>query len=399
MKKKLLFVIESLNCAGAEKSLTTLLNLIDYSKYEVDLQLFAVEGEFLELLPEEVNVLSELEYFKYCNKSIASCMKNIFSLTNIKMMLSRLHYSMRIRMKDGNNADKAVMFWKCCKQRFETSLKQYDVAIAYAQGTPTFYVVDKVNAKKKIAWVNTVYRPEGKTKQYNIKEYKKYDTINCVSDAVAELFREDFSELKDKVSIIYDIMDKDFILKMANMKSDAKEDMQKGKYKLLTIGRLDPNKGYDIAIEAARFLKEKNIDFCWYVLGKGEEYSKIKELIKENELEKYFILLGVRSNPYPYIQEADIYIQTSRFEGFGLAIAEARMLNTPVVATNFEAIYHQIVHEKNGLIVEMNGNNVADAIIRLMNDKQLYDVMVNNLQKEQKGNSKELEKFYNLLGE
>lgn len=399
MKKKLLFVIESLNCAGAEKSLTTLLNLIDYSKYEVDLQLFAVEGEFLELLPEEVNVLPELEYFKYCNKSIASCMKNIFSLTNIKMMLSRLHYSMRIRMKDGNNADKAVMFWKCCKQRFKTSLKQYDVAIAYAQGTPTFYVADKINAKKKIAWVNTVYRPEGKTKQYNIKEYKKYDTINCVSDAVAELFREDFSGLKNKVSIIYDIMDKDFILKMANMKSDAKEDMQKGKYKLLTIGRLDPNKGYDIAIEAARFLKEKNIDFCWYVLGKGEEYSKIKELIKKNELEKYFILLGVRSNPYPYIQEADIYIQTSRFEGFGLAIAEARMLNTPVVATNFEAIYHQIVHEKNGLIVEMNGNNVADAIIRLMKDKQLYDVMVNNLQKEQKGNSKELEKFYNLLGE
>lgn len=399
MKQKLLFVIESLNCAGAEKSLTTLLNLIDYSKYEVDLQLFSITGEFLELVPKEVNILSQLEYFEFCRKSMSSCIKKIYSINTIKKVLSRICYSVKLRIKKGNNSDKAVMFWSACKGRFEKSSKQYDVAIAYAQGTPTFYVADKVNAKKKIAWVNTVYRPEGKTKKYNITKYKEFETINCVSDAVADLFRKDFPEFENQISVIYDIMDKDFILKMANMKSDVKKDMQKAKYELLTIGRLDPNKGYDLAIEAAKILKERQIDFCWYVLGKGEEYDKINEAIKYNNLEKNFILLGVRSNPYPYILQSDIYIQTSRFEGFGLAIAEARMLNIPVISTNFEAVYHQIVHEQNGLITDMDGKDIADAIIKLVNDHELYNKIVSNLEKEEKGNSSELNKFYALLGE
>lgn len=399
MKQKLLFVIESLNCAGAEKSLTTLLNLIDYSKYKVDLQLFSITGEFLELVPKEVNILSQLEYFEFCRKSMSSCIKKIYSINTIKKVLSRICYSVKLRIKKGNNSDKAVMFWSACKGRFEKSSKQYDVAIAYAQGTPTFYVADKVNAKKKIAWVNTVYRPEGKTKKYNITKYKEFETINCVSDAVADLFRKDFPEFENQISVIYDIMDKDFILKMANMKSDVKKDMQKAKYELLTIGRLDPNKGYDLAIEAAKILKERQIDFCWYVLGKGEEYDKINEAIKYNNLEKNFILLGVRSNPYPYILQSDIYIQTSRFEGFGLAIAEARMLNIPVISTNFEAVYHQIVHEQNGLITDMDGKDIADAIIKLVNDHELYNKIVSNLEKEEKGNSSELNKFYALLGE
>ncbi len=399
MKQKLLFVIESLNCAGAEKSLTTLLNLIDYSKYEVDLQLFSVAGEFLELVPEEVNILPELDYFAYCNLPMSQCIKSVSSFTKLKMLLSRIHYSLRIRMKKGNNADKAVMFWKCCEHSFDKLPKEYDVAIAYAQGTPTFYVADKVKAKKKMAWVNTVYRPQGKTKKYNVEEYKKFQMINCVSDAVAEEFQKDFHQFRNQISIMYDIMDKNFILKMAKMKSNAKSDMQKGQYKLLTIGRLDPNKGYDIAIDAAKILRENGINFCWYVLGKGEEYQKIKELIKKNRLEEYFILLGVRSNPYPYILESDIYIQPSRFEGFGLAIAEARMLNRPVISTNFEAVYHQLTHEKNGLITDMNGHSVAGAIMRLIDNKELYQKIESNLKKEEKGNSDELKKFYKMLGE
>ena len=147
MKQKLLFVIESLNCAGAEKSLTTLLNLIDYSKYEVDLQLFSIAGEFLELVPEEVNILPKLDYFEYCNLPMSQCIKSVFSFTKLKMLLSRIHYSIRIRIKKGNNADKAVMFWKCCEHSFDKLPKEYDVAIAYAQGTPTFYVADTPPAR------------------------------------------------------------------------------------------------------------------------------------------------------------------------------------------------------------------------------------------------------------
>ena len=129
----------------------------------------------------------------------------------------------------------------------------------------------------------------GKTlKEAGIRTARKGEKADiCVSDAVAEEFQKDFYQFRNHISIMYDIMDKNFILKMAKMKSNVKSDMQKGQYKLLTVGRLDPNKGYDIAIDAAKILRENGINFCWYVLGKGEEYQKIKELIKKNRLEEY----------------------------------------------------------------------------------------------------------------
>ena len=123
--------------------------------------------------------------------------------------------------------------------------------------------------------------------------------------------------------------------------------------RILTIGRLANQKGYDIALEACKKLKEKGINFRWYVLGKGPLKEEIEKYIIKNNLSKHFILLGVEANPYPFIKNTDIYVQTSRFEGFGLALAEARMLNVPIVTTRFDAVYNQMIDGKNGLVVDM----------------------------------------------
>lgn len=111
-----------------------------------------------------------------------------------------------------------------------------------------------------------------------------------------------------------------------------------------------------------------------------------------------FILLGVKSNPYPFIKNADIYVQTSKFEGFGLAIAEARLLNVPVVTTRFDAVYNQMVEGKNGLVVDMNGDAVYRGILKLINDHELRERIITYLKNEKKGNIEELEKFYQLIG-
>ena len=153
-----------------------------------------------------------------------------------------------------------------------------------------------------------------------------------------------------------------------------------------------------MALDACKILKEKGINFRWYALGKGPLKSDIEEYIKKHELEEYFVLLGVKANPDPYIKDADIYVQTSRFEGFGLAIAEARMLNTPVVTTEFDAVYNQIVQGKNGLVVDMNSKSIADGILKLINDTELRNSIIDYLKKEKKGNTEELEKFYKLIG-
>ena len=168
--------------------------------------------------------------------------------------------------------------------------------------------------------------------------------------------------------------------------------------RILTVGRLANQKGYDIALESCKMLKKKGIDFRWYSLGIGPLKEEIEEYIKNNDLKDEFKLLGVRANPYPYIKNCDIYVQTSKFEGFGLAIAEARMLNKPVVTTRFDAVYNQMIDRKNGLVVDMDAKGVTEGILELINNNELYNSIVEYLKTEKKGNIEELDKFYELIG-
>lgn len=396
MKKRLLFAIDSLHCAGAEKSLVTLLSMLDYSKYEVDLQLFGYGGEFEKILPKEVNLLKPLKYTNFAEQSMINSLKSCNKIDNIRMLCSRIKYSTKIRFGKLTNAQKARVYWQSVNNVIENNNKIYDIAISYAQGIPTFYVSDKIIANKKFAWVNVSYRLEDKDKEFQSKYYDKYNKIVAVSNSAKEVFLETFPKYKNKIEIIYDINNFNFILKMSDM-----EDVYKDNFdgiKLLTIGRLDNQKGYDMALDACKILKEKGINFRWYVLGKGPLKSDIEEYIKKHELEEYFILLGVKANPYPYIKESDIYVQTSRFEGFGLAIAEARMLNTPVVTTEFDAVYNQMIQGKNGLVVNMNSESIANGILELINNVELRSSIIEYLKEEKKDNAEEIEKFYKLIG-
>ena len=167
--------------------------------------------------------------------------------------------------------------------------------------------------------------------------------------------------------------------------------------RILTIGRLAYQKGYDMAIEAAKILKDKNIKFKWYVIGEGSLKDELRELVKNNGLEKEFIFMGTFVNPYPFIKQCDIYCQPSRFEGFGLAIAEARLLNKPVVATNFEIVHDQITNNVNGLISDMNSESIAKSLMELINDKDLSYRIIEKLKDEKVGTEEEINKIYELI--
>jgi glycosyltransferase involved in cell wall biosynthesis len=395
MKKNLLFVIDSLECAGAEKSLVTLLNLLDYSKFDVDLVLFAHGGLLEELVPYEVNVLNPFQYTEFTRLGLKDALIQSLKDSKFLMLYSRIKYSTSIRKKKYSNAQKARIFWQSVSNVIEENPKTYDIAISYAQGVPTFYVAEKVKAKKKFAWVNVSYRLDEKDKLFQKRYYDQYNKIVAVSDSTKEILLETFPYYSHKVDVIYDINNPEFISDMAAI-GDKHDDQFDG-IKILTIGRLAHQKGYDIALEACKKLKEKGINFKWYALGKGPLESDIEEYIKQHDLSKHFILLGVKANPYPYIKNSDIYVQTSRFEGFGLAIAEARMLNIPVVTTRFDAVNSQMVDGKNGLVVDMNPNAVCEGILRIINDNKLRYHINKYLKNEKKGNTEEILKFYQLM--
>ena len=136
--------------------------------------------------------------------------------------------------------------------------------------------------------------------------------------------------IKD-AGVIKDIIDASFAKRMARWSSTVLTDMSNGKNKILTVGRLSDKKGQDLAIQAAELLKNANVDFVWYFVGDGETKNLLSKMILELHLENNVVLLGGRSNPYPYFENCDIYVQPSRSEGFGISLAEAKLFGKPIM--------------------------------------------------------------------
>lgn len=392
-KKNILFVINSLHCGGAEKSLISMLTTFDYAKYNVDLQMFNPQGMFLDLLPKEVNVLPQIDYLRYCGLSMYEKIKKM----NLRFLCTYLKTSFGLRMEKSNlELHPAQKYWKYCHNAINESKKIYDTAIAWGQGNPTHYVAEKVNAKKKIAFINADYEAVGHDKKFDYKYYEQYDYIAVVSEGLKEIMRQVFPDMERKLKTIYDINNKELIERMSLVENPFVGVEEKI---LVTVGRLEKPKGYDIAAEACRLLKESGICFKWYIVGEGSERSNIEQDIEKFGIQEQLILVGAKENPYVYMKNADVYVQTSKYEGFCLTVGEAKILNIPVVSTNFEVIHNQIVSEENGLIVDMDAKAVADGIKRMLLDNALRKRIICNLQKEKKGNIEEIEKLYCILEE
>lgn len=382
MKKRLLFVIDSLHSGGAEKSLVSLLSLIDYNNFDVDLLLFKKSGLYLPLVPKQVNILDIPNYFKNSNKEF-------------KNKIAKIKNSILIRIPNYKNKyHGAQITAKNILKVVDRQSTKYDVAIAYSQGFPTYYVADKVEATKRICWINTDYKKAGYNPKFDRKYYEKYNYIVAVSEKNKEILEEVYPEFKDKIRVIYDIISTQLVREMAD-EGEGFSDNFEG-IRILTIGRHVYLKGYDMAIDAAKILKDNRVDFRWYSIGEGTLTGELKNKVKEYDLEDKFIFLGTFTNPYPFIKECDIYCQPSRFEGFGMAIAEAKILNKPSVVTNFDIAYEQIKHNKNGILVNMNPKEIAIGIKKLINS-ELKEKIVNNLKIEELGTELEIDKLYRLI--
>ncbi len=392
MKKRVLFVIDSLHSGGAEKSLVSLLSLFDYENYEVDLLTFKEGGLYVPLLSENVRLIDSPDIFSKMKLSILDLIKR----KDFKFALWRVNTSITLRYKPKVRKIKhgAQLMWTRLDNVIPKLEKEYDVAIAYSQGTPTYYVSEKIVSKKKLCWVNTDYSKAGYSKEFDRKYYKKFNYIIAVSEKNREILKNVYPEFEGKIKVVYDIISSKLVRNLS-LKSKGYEDEFSG-VRILTIGRHVYLKGYDMAIEAARLLKEEGINFRWYSIGEGILTSKLKQKVKQYRLSENFIFLGTFTNPYPFIKECDIYCQPSRFEGFGMAIAEAKMLNKPSVVTKFDVAYDQINNNKNGVLVEMSPNSIANGIKKVMNTN-FKNIIIDNLTVEKLGSEKEINKIYELI--
>ena len=392
MKKDILFIMNNLNCGGAEKALVSLLQTMDYNKYNVDLLLFKKEGIFLNSVPKEVNLLEEPFGYNYFDMSIKNAILGCIKKFRFDIAINRLLAGLIFKTEKSRVICEQKV-WKYISRGIKSLNKQYDVAIGYLEKNPIYYCVEKVNANKKIGFIHNDYEKLGMNPDIDIKYFDKLDNIITVSEGCAEVLKQTFPQHKSKIQVMYNIISPKVIHKMAS--EDISID--KEKINIVSVGRLNYQKGFDIAIEACGLLKKNGYNFVWNILGEGEERHKLEEMIKEHHLENVFILGGIKENPYPYIKHADIYVQPSRFEGKSIAIDEAKILNKPILVTNFSTAKDQIDDQTNGLIVDMNPESIYKGIKQLIDSEELRKKLSQNLSNEELGTEKEIEKLYNMF--
>lgn len=392
--KKLLFVINSLTIGGSEKSLVSLLNLIDFSKYTVDLFMLKTGEEFDKYIPKQVNVLPIPKYYSYLNGNklnISMMKKAKFKICRYKCSIKLILNGKLSRIKNNQQ-----IFYENQKKLLESLDKEYDVAIAYAQGFPTYFIADKVKANKKITWINCDYTATAYDKKLDKLYYDKIDKIIAVSDAGRKSIINVNRDYEEKIEVIKDIVNPKLIEAMSK---ESINELNTKELKIITVARLvEGYKGYDLAIKAAKLLNDEGYKFKWYAIGEGPDRDKIKKLILENKLDDKFILLGSRDNPYPYMRECDIYVQPSRIEGFGLTVIEAKILRKPIVCTNFSTSKELIKHEVDGLIVDINEKSILNGIKSYINHIKLKGKILENLNNQTQYNTiNEIDKFYELI--
>ena len=287
---------------------------------------------------------------------------------------------LRLNARLGIKRHGAELGWLCRRNFLPCFKSAYDVAVAYQQGFPTYYLVRKVKASKKIAWINTDMEKAGYRPRFNRPFYDCISAICTVSVALFEKLPRDGFVGKEHLSVILDTLNVNLIRKMADAPFESQNN--RGAIKLLTVGRIVPSKNFPLAVKAAEILSQKGIDFIWTIVGDGPDKDMVKNLIERNGLHGRILMVGRQVNPYPFFRDCDIYIQTSSFEGFGLTLSEAKILHKPIVTTNFPSAYDQITDGENGLITEMTPESLADGILRLIDSPALKEQLVNATRQE-----------------
>lgn len=138
--------------------------------------------------------------------------------------------------------------------------------------------------------------------------------------------------------------------------------------RIVTVGRLSVEKGQDIIPVIARKLKEQGCAFKWYLIGDGKLKNKIEQLAEENNVQHEIVLLGAQTNPYQFLKNADIYVQTSIHEGFCITLGEAKVFGMPIISTEFAGAHEQLDGHKNCLVVQRDATILCDAIMKYLKE-------------------------------
>lgn len=336
IKKNILFLIYVLLDGGAEKALMTILDNLDYSKYNVDLIVLAKEKSYLYNINENVNV-------SYMYDTIGQ------------------------------------LYGEYVNGKFNLELKkEYDIEIGFL-GLFTAWAICRFGSPnaKKITWLHSdfPFMVSGNTVEYVTDIYGRMDNIISVSDGVSKSVVDFIGDsLNSKLKRIYVPVNTSKIRKLSLESIEYK----KSKFTIMSMGRLSGEKGFDRLIKAHKKLIDEGIDHELIILGSGGEEVNLRKLVKNLGLEESCKLVGYQKNPYPWVKMCDIFVSPSHTEALPLAIIDAMILEKPIVATDTHGS-RALFKDKLGMMVSNSEDGLYYGLRLMILNQDIRDLYIRNL--------------------
>ena len=358
--KHILFINGHLNTGGVERSLVDVLKHMDYEKYAVDLLLLEDTGDYVSELPPEVKTRFRDIHHTYGGfaSSIRQC------ITAHDWMCLRLRMLFLLRKILGSRALKPAAALLLGEH-------YYDCVIAFRPGICSDLAAYSVQADRKITWWH-----HG---EFNVDcaaygdMCSKMNAVAVVSQSCKAMLQEKLPELESKLVCIPNMLDAVAIGQKAG-NSPYTGDM----LHIVSVGRLAPEKHFENIIPVAKALRDMSTDFVWHIVGDGSEQARLESLIVENDLKDHVILEGSKTNPYPYMKYADLFVHPSYIESQGLTVLEAMTLGVPCVVTKSRGPCEFIVDGVNGLLTEQVPEDLTAKVFEILKNHALYQRIKEN---------------------
>lgn len=382
MKKNILFVVDNLKMGGVTKVLINMLKSLDNSDYNIDLLVLHYYKDMLIDLPDNIKIIKGSKYFHIVDQNLKSLLVN----KDIKNIFRKCCFSFNIKTN--------IIKRKIKKDRLKNIKKQYDVEIAFGDGFPYLYT-SYGNSIKKIAWMHSDVAVRDYSARYykNIKNaLSKMDLCIAVSDKVATSYKNRYNIAT--VEVIPNIIDDYEIIKKSKLAPEVSFD--KNQLNFISVGRLDYSKNYLMLLNVAKHLIDDGYKFKVYIVGDGEENVTLQKAIINLKMEKHFILLGRKDNPYPYVKNSDLFLLSSRYEGLPTVIIEALILHIPCISTEVAGIY-EILNNSFGVITKNTENDFYLNLKYLLDNPQKIIEMKENLSNYKYNNNIIIDKIKNIL--
>ena len=367
-KKKVLFVIHTLSQGGIQHALTSVLDAVDYEKYNVDLLVLFNKTDIIDKINPNVHITVCRDPHDYEKEPLSLLYFSLKQISKaLKLKKSEQHYTSLER----DYVRKKEIDYIVNNYLPKT---HYDTAVSYFYGYAAEFVDKYISADKKIVFSHASIE---EFPELHERIYPHFDMIVTGSPVMAQVIKDAHPSHKQKVSVLKYYIDAPSVREKARA---FVPELPDGRTVISSCGRLSPEKGYSLAVECARLLKENGYSFFWVHAGDGPLRDEIDKKIKEYGLENDFKILGMLENPFPYVYNSDIFVQPSLFDGNPLSVEEAHILCVPVVETATLGGKFLIKDGENGLLSDINAESLYEKLSRMISDDELRIKIKKNLE-------------------